>query len=534
MNVRPEDLGSGQAHNISKGWFVLKRFAIFSVLMICVALFIIAFGQTFASTQLYEVGDFAANSVLVQEAKRFHLLVGNYSRIGFNHPGPAFLYVLAAGEVVFFDLGRLVASPFSGQIFSVALLSAFWIVSIGTLLHRLQGTLPSAVATTALFVAVSAYINYQAFLGTWLPHLYYFAFATFTVAVAALIMGRRDGLMMLAVSWGFLVNGHVSFVGITIVMLVCAFAANTCLYVNSSIPREKWLLSSGYLGRNFRAVASALVIAALFLFPLGLRTILRFPGPVADYFAFAGAHHANHFGDAVRFVGVFWSNGLFAILFSATTCALLVTGNPVRDSEERIGPERAIALSLASATAAFLFYAIFGVDNLSFTYVGIFYYAVPALALALILKRLLDNLAITPVRATMGVCVAAGMFTAIRIHEPPEYVSQYNDPAIPSLYQAIEKLGAGRVVLDLDSQGNWENLWTTLVGAEAYAKRQGIVPFCIAQNWQIVFSEAARCAKTDLDHASGRYLVSTELEPGAFSAMTVAGLYFYPRALGKK
>ena len=35
----------------------------------------------------YESGDFAANSLLIQEAKSFSLWVGNYSRVGFNHPG---------------------------------------------------------------------------------------------------------------------------------------------------------------------------------------------------------------------------------------------------------------------------------------------------------------------------------------------------------------------------------------------------------------------------------------------------------------
>ncbi len=512
---------------------MLKGWVVFLVSAICVALFIIVFGQTFSSVHLHETGDFAANSLLVHQAKHFSLLVGNYSRIGFNHPGPAFLYVLAAGEVAFFDLTRWVTSPFSGQIYAVALLSGFWIASIGALLRRIQGSMLAAVTTTALFVGITAYINYQAFAGTWFPHLYYFAFATFTVSLAALIMGRRDGLLVLAVSLGFLLNGHVSFFGIVAIMLACAAVANTWLYSRCRIARGNWILGRDYLAVNFRTIASAVVIVALFLVPLGIQTILHFPGPVADYAAFGRAHSANRLGDAVRFVGLFWSNGLFGILFGAAACAILVTNDSGRESEDRIGSERAIALSLASATVGFLFYSVVGVDNFSLTYVGIFYYAVPALALTLLLKRVLDNVAVAPFRVAVGVCVAVGVFTGVRIHQLPEYVSQYNDTEIPVVYAAIRQLGADGLVFDLDGSANWEHLWATVVGTQVYAQRQGTMPFCIAQNWQLVFSQSAHCTEAQISSARGHYLVSAVPKDGLVSEANVAGLYFYPQGAVK-
>jgi hypothetical protein len=42
------------------------------------------------SLPIREDGDFAANSILVNQAVRFQLLVGNYSREEFNHPGRPF------------------------------------------------------------------------------------------------------------------------------------------------------------------------------------------------------------------------------------------------------------------------------------------------------------------------------------------------------------------------------------------------------------------------------------------------------------
>lgn len=512
---------------------MLKGWVAFVVSAICVALFIIVFGQTFSSVQLHETGDFAANSLLVLQAKQFSLLVGNYSRIGFNHPGPAFLYVLAAGEAAFFDLTHWVTSPFSGQIYAVALLSGFWIAAIGVLLRRMQGSMPAAVTTTALFVGVTAYINYQAFVGTWFPHLYYFAFAAFTVSLAALIMGRRDGLLLLAVSLGFLLNGHASFFGIAAIMLACAIVANTWFYARSQITRADWVLGRDYLVENFRAIAIALVIGALFLVPLAIQTILYFPGPVAEYAAFGRAHHANRLGDAIRFVGLFWSNGLFGILFGAAACAVLATNSSGRESEDRIGSERAIVLSLASATVSFLFYSVFGVDDFSLVYVGIFYYAVPALALTLLLKHVVDNVTTAPFRAGVCVCVAVAVFTGIRIHQPPEYVSQYNDPEIPAVYAAIKQLGTDGLVLDLDGSANWEHLWATVVGTRVYALRQGAAPFCIGRNWQLVFSQSARCTAAQIGGARGRYLVSAAPKEGLVSAAHVAGLYFYPQGAVK-
>src|SRR5580700_5050125 len=44
------------------------------------------------STPLPEDADMGANSILIEQARRFTLLVGHYSREKFNHPGPAFLY----------------------------------------------------------------------------------------------------------------------------------------------------------------------------------------------------------------------------------------------------------------------------------------------------------------------------------------------------------------------------------------------------------------------------------------------------------
>ena len=72
------------------------------------------------STPEYEWADMGADSILIEQARPFTLLVGNYSREGFNHPGPAFLYIQAWGKSVFWALLRVVPTPWNGQLIGLA------------------------------------------------------------------------------------------------------------------------------------------------------------------------------------------------------------------------------------------------------------------------------------------------------------------------------------------------------------------------------------------------------------------------------
>src|SRR5438270_2158101 len=85
----------GQAPGARRPWWVWAvPFAVlFAVL--CVR------NRFLFTTRLYEQGDAGANSILIEQAKHFTLLTGNYSREHFHHPGPAYLYVQAAGEYLF-------------------------------------------------------------------------------------------------------------------------------------------------------------------------------------------------------------------------------------------------------------------------------------------------------------------------------------------------------------------------------------------------------------------------------------------------
>jgi len=64
---------------------------------------------------LDSAGYSAATDMLVQDAKRLALLHGNYSRVGFYHPGPHLFYLMAAGEFLFRDLLGIAKSTEAAQ-----------------------------------------------------------------------------------------------------------------------------------------------------------------------------------------------------------------------------------------------------------------------------------------------------------------------------------------------------------------------------------------------------------------------------------
>lgn len=101
------------------------------------------------SVDCLETGDYAANALLVEDAKEFSLLTGPYSRFKFHHPGPALFYYRALGEV----LNPIFPSAYACHVFAQYLLNAlFFLSAISTILF--WSSRPLAVFTyffTSLF-----------------------------------------------------------------------------------------------------------------------------------------------------------------------------------------------------------------------------------------------------------------------------------------------------------------------------------------------------------------------------------------------
>jgi hypothetical protein len=487
----------------------------------------------------HETSDFAANTLLILDAKRLHLIYGNYSRVGFNHPGPAILYVLAFGELLFHDVLRLVPSPFSGQLLAVDLYNAAWLVLVVAMVRRMAGGLAPALLFGGVAVLAFAYCDHAILNGIWFPHLYVLPYAAMLVAIARLVHGRTDTLVPLAVSSGFLINGHASFVPMLGVILVVVVAAN---YLVTRRDPANRILGRAWFAAHRRALLVSAGILFLFFVPLIIATVKDFPGPIYQYLKFSRGNKGNTLREAARFTGVYWGLGhgapaRGALAWGGVLAALLLAG-PRMLPAAFARDARALGIAFLGATLALLYYAKVGVDMLDQVYIALFYFAVPALAaglLALVAYRALraDGTpkhagALAPV-LILALLAVAGSWHWLR--QDPAYRYFYDNPQVVRLYEGVRALpGGGRIVLDLEqTPDNWSEVWGNTLALLAYAKRQGSDLACVNEHWHISFTRPLRCTPEEVAH-NRRYDVRRTVAPDPVRGepdLDVQGLSFF-------
>lgn len=504
----------------------LNRISIFAFYIVTVTFLLLANLSTINAVT-NEAGDFAANSVLIQSAKDFSLWVGNYSRVGFNHPGPAILYVLAAGEVVFHDWLHLVDFPFAGQIIAVAFYNAFWITLAFIGFHRLtQSTLISLASVSVLLLTLGL-IDYSFFNGIWMPHMYLFPFVVALMAIARVVDGKFDSLQALAISSGFLINGHVSFVGVLGVMLITALVGNYLIFKGQG-KTDRIVASPSFLMRHKLQLGLSCLILFLFFVPLIIKTIIDFPGPVHDYATFSGGHDANSLADSATFVASYWGGVIWGALgLGLLALAWWACVRAQQDAQTRI---RALVASIFAATFALLFYARYGIDMLSEHYVGLFYYAAPSLAITYSVMVLLSKTRLgsfKPLVALGSVAVLAVTFSLI--NKPVPYTQHYGLPGIPAAFDVLQsqRTTANVLVLDLDTATSWPHVWSSVAGLEAFSARKGAKLFCVNQNWHILFTKAYRCSDEEVRLGKRLTVTAYNAYPDKTPALSVLGLSFY-------
>lgn len=468
------------------------------VFFFIVALALIVASWNVIGSAGFELGDFAANSLLIQDGKSLALLKGNYSRVGFNHPGPAILYVLTAGEVLLHDWLHVAPSPMSGQLMAVALYTSLWLTLMLRMLGRMTGATGTALLAVTVFAFAAALLDFQVFTGAWFPHLYFFPFAVMLLAAGRLLDGHADSLPSLALACGFLINGHVSFMAILGIIFLTVVASNYVLVRRGSIAGPA-LLSRQFLALHRRPLVRAVLILAVFLLPLLIETALHFPGPLAEYASFSKHAKHNTLAQAFTYMSVYWGGSRFALCLAAAFCATLAFAGAALRTAEGNGV-RALVLVFVGATAALVFYAKVGIDLLDHTYIGLFYYTVPALALTLAVV-LAGQASVLRDRAPViaVIVLLLGAFVLRDVHKPVDYMPQFSQPGVPQLYNSLKAIPhQGRMVLDLDHGKDPGFVWSSVLGLQAYAKRRPEDFFCIHNNWHISNTKAARCTEAEL------------------------------------
>ena len=141
------------------------------------------------STPLYEDADMGANSILIEQARHFSPLVGNYSRLKFNHPGPAFLYIQSWGESLFWVALHVVPTPRNGQLIAVYALNALFAAFVVVVVHGWTRSMRGAAAALAALLLLGA-LHPPVFSSDWMPYVYVPAFLAFLVAITSVAAGH--------------------------------------------------------------------------------------------------------------------------------------------------------------------------------------------------------------------------------------------------------------------------------------------------------------------------------------------------------
>lgn len=184
---------------------------IFFILFLTLALAItVGYRETFFSTSYYEEGDDASNALQIHRAKQFRELHGNYSRFNFHHPGPAFFYVYALGEVVLTDLTAIAPAPHNARLYTGVLIQLAFFAAAVALLAR-HSRQPGLTIALTLVAAALNYAQVDGVLySVWPPYVLLMPFLCFVVACAAVFNGDRSALPVFVIAGGFLVHGHIA------------------------------------------------------------------------------------------------------------------------------------------------------------------------------------------------------------------------------------------------------------------------------------------------------------------------------------
>jgi hypothetical protein len=221
-----------------------------------------------------EFADFAENALRITNAKHFAEIYGNDSRWGFNHLGPAFWYLYAAGEYLFHDwLG--VSSPHAAHLLIGILFQATCAMIAIFYLAKRTSLAAVPVAIVLLFV------HWNSMLGApnsiWPPYVLFGPFLLLSAFGAGVASGDVKFLPVVIFAGGMLIHGHVAQ-PLFVVPL-------GCLALIPVVRRGEC--------RNAHVAMSALILA-VFALPIGIDSLQGSHSNIATIFRHIKTHTGEH------------------------------------------------------------------------------------------------------------------------------------------------------------------------------------------------------------------------------------------------
>ena len=475
----PSDATAGPPAGRRRPWWVWAvPFAVLFA-MLCVR------NRFLFTTRLYEQGDAGANSILIEQAKHFTLLVGNYSRERFNHPGPAYLYVQAFGEYLFQNALHVVPTAWNAHMLSVFVLDSLFVALAVGIAYGWTRSLRGAAACFAVFMGFA--IAYPPIVNSdWMPYMYVLTYVVFLLAAASVVAGRgQDGWIFALTGW-FLIHGHACFLLFVPVVTLAAVVA--VLW-----PRRRRLRSwtSSVLREQRRNWLPVVVISAVFLLPIAVNLVLHWPGDFGKYLSYGSSsrgsgHSVRHIVDyALWFWGPHRHAWLAPVLLYAAALAVTLR---LRTFWAGRGPLRRFLLAVLAinvvSSLAFLLYATVGIDDLTEYYIGYFYWSAPLVTVLVIvlagLEVIASRLSWSALNAGTALAVLAAAVTFVTLAVIPGTRTSTNDidESLPQVVATLAARAPGRtVVLHIDHPA-----WVETTGFLVQAERSG-VKACLDDPW---------------------------------------------------
>lgn len=448
-----------------------------------VAVIVVAHNRWVLHVPVFEDGDAAANAVLIDRATSLRLTVGNYSRLGFNHPGPALLYVQAAGEVVLHRWLGVAPEPFNGHALAIMLWNSALVGLAAGVVHRLTARLAGAVVLAAAYLALVLTVPGLP-ASTWMPHVYVAPFLLLVVAAVGVGTGRPRLVPLLVFAGGVLVHGHVAFVLFVAATTAVAFGfllADEGWHGVLLVRREAWWF----------AVAGGL--ALVFALPIAAHTAASWPGELSKYAAYGRRRAPNPSGATARYVLAYWGRlGPAATVVELVAVGVLVA-HAVAGGGRRSATARVALAVLATELVAAGWYARAGVDNLHEDYIELFTVALPIAAVALA-----AGLAATHLRGRAGATALAPAIAALAlVAAQPGIESTYRgQPALPAVTASAAASAAGRTLLlrfPLPA-------WPSAVAIFEQRRRDGGDACVVDPLWAFMFTPQHVCTPAQLAH----------------------------------
>ncbi len=479
------------------------------------------------STPIHEDTDYAANSILVNQAVHFHLLVGNYSREGFNHPGPAFLYIQSFGQDLFYSLLHIVPYQYNGQLLAVFVLSGAMIALTMMVLSRRTGSW--LVALFGLGVVLLLTGSSVGWASAWMPYVYIAPFLLAMVAGASVATGALEDLPFFVLAVGLLVHGHIAFVGI-MGLFVLVVAVTWILVVRRHV--RPW----SALRASPKPLAVSIVIVVIFLVPIALELILHWPGELSLYWHYIrdnGQQNPHTVVQALHYVNQFWPGGHLGIallLLSGLFAGVLLTREPDRGRRVFLF---GVLGAVVVMSAEVVLYGLKGVDQLTLLYTAYFYYVVPPLLLAVLVMEAAGQLRMAAVgrlsadqgrAATQGVVVVAFVALVLVLSSQPSFYNSYRgDPNLPAMATAVQRGSDERhedVAISMVGPGAPSSDWPDVVGLLVAASRSGYEPCVDNPSWAFMMTRSYICTPSQAAHR-WKITVSSGSEPVPAGSATI-------------